>query len=125
MTVQKNPSMTTRNTADLHHCSSEASFCWHLTPESFAALAVEHLCLLDLACSAVIARIWLAGVVATFTNAAAVQTVTLALLQVEHPVVDIQQANAAHQTCGHRGPFPHTEQWGKNVMSFNVFFQHV
>ena len=118
MTVQKNPSMTTRNTAD----STEASLCWHLTPESFAALAVEHLCLLDLACSAVIARIWLAGVVATFANAAAVQTVTLTLLQVEHPVVDIQQANAAHQTCGHRGPFPHTEQWGKNVMSsFNMF----
>lgn len=61
----------------------------HLTPESFAALAVEHLCLLDLARGAVLAWIWLAGVVATFTYTAAIQTVTAVLLQVEHTVVDI------------------------------------
>lgn len=60
-----------------------------LTPESFAARAVEHLCLLDLARSSVLAGIWLAGVVATFTYAAAIQTVAAVLLQVEHTVVDI------------------------------------
>lgn len=84
--------------------------CWHLTPESFAALAVEHLCLLDLACSSVLAGVGLAGVVSTFAHAAAVQTVPPALLQVQHTVVDIQQADAAHHTCGHRRPLPHTEE---------------
>lgn len=101
------------------------SFCWRLTPKSFAALAVEHLCLLDLACSAILAGIRLTGVVATFAHAAAVQAITAILLQVEYPVVDIQQADAAHQTCGHRCPFPYTEGKKKvkrkNVMSFNVF----
>lgn len=61
----------------------------HLTPESFAALAVEHLCLLDLACCSVLAGIWLAGVVPTFTYTTAIQTVAAVLLQVEHTVVDI------------------------------------
>lgn len=73
----------------------------HLTPETFAALAVKHLCLLHLARGAVLAGIWPAGVVATFSYTAAVQTVTAVLLQVEHAVVDIQQADAAHQACGH------------------------
>lgn len=81
----------------------------HLTPESQAALAVEHFSLLDLACGAVLAGIGQAGVVATFAHTAAVQTVTSVLLQVEHPVVDVQQTDAADQTCGHPGPFHHTE----------------
>lgn len=102
--------MTIRDTAELHHRRTGAPICLHLTPESFGALAVEHLCLLNLACSAVLAGIWLAGVVATFTHAAAIQTVTTVLLQVEHPVVDIQHVDAAHQTRGHRCPFPYTEQ---------------
>lgn len=114
--------MTIRDTAELHHRRAGAPFCWHLTPESFAALAVEHLCLLDLACSAILAGVWLAGVVATFTHAAAVQTVTAVLLQVEHPVVDIQHADAAHETCGHRCPSPYAEERkGTNVVSFIVF----
>lgn len=101
--------MTIRITPELHRRSVDAPFCRHLTPESFAALAVEHLCLLDLARSTVFAGIWLAGVVAAFTHAAAVQTVATVLLQVEHPVVHIQHADAAHQTCGHRCPLPYTE----------------
>lgn len=108
--MSRNPSMTDTNTTELHRCSVKDSFCRHLTPESFAALAVEHLCLLDLAFCTVLAGIWLAGVVAAFTHAAAVQTVAPVLLQVEHPVVDIQQANAAYQTCGHCCPFPYTEE---------------
>lgn len=78
-----------------------APFSSRLTPESFAALAVEHLCLLDLARCAVLAGIWLAGVVATFTYAAAIKTVATVLLQVEHTVVDIEHADTAHQACGH------------------------
>lgn len=70
---------------------------------------MEHLCLLDLARGAVFAGIWLAGVVATFAHAAAVQTVATALLQVEHAVVDVQHADAADQTRGHSCPLPHTE----------------
>lgn len=102
--------MTSSNTTELHCCSVKASLSRHLTPESFAALAVEHLCLLDLACCTVLAWIWLAGVVAAFTHTAAVQTVAPVLLQVEHPVVDIKQADAAYQTCGHRCSFPYTEE---------------
>lgn len=73
------------------------------------AFAVEHLGLFDLASCTVLAGVWLAGVVATLSDAAAIQTVALILLQIEHAVVDIQQADAAHQTCGHPCPFPHTE----------------
>lgn len=81
---------------------------------------MEHLCLLDLARGTVFAGIWLAGVVAAFAHAAAVQTVTTALLQVEHAVVHVQHADAADQTRGHSCPFPHTEvkkgKGGGNVM---------
>lgn len=102
--------MTIRNTGELYRRNIDSQLCRNLTPESFAALAVEHLCLLDLACSAVLTGIWQAGVVATFTHTAAVQTVAAVLLQVEHSVVDVQHADAAHQTCGHRCPFPYAER---------------
>lgn len=69
-----------------------------LTPEAPATLAVEHFSLLDLAFGTVLAGIGLTGVVPTLTNPAAKETVPVALLKVEHPVVDIQHADAAHQT---------------------------
>lgn len=71
------------------------------TPEPSAALAVEHLRVLDLARCSVLAGVGLTGVVATFAHTAAVQTVTAVLLEVQHPVVDVQHADAADQTCGH------------------------
>lgn len=81
-----------------------------LTPEAPATLAVEHLSLLDLAFGTVLAGIRLAGVVPTFANPAAKKAVAVALLKVEHPVVDVQHADAAHQTRGDPCPFPHTEE---------------
>lgn len=108
-----------RENLNCSHRSAGAPFSWHLTPESFAALAVEHLCLLDLACSTILAGIWLAGVVSTFTYTTSVQTVTAVLLQVEHSVVDIQHADAANEACGHLCPFPYTaESRGQNEVLF-------
>lgn len=97
-------------------------FCWWLTPESLAALAVEHLCLLDLACSPVLAGIWLAGVVATFAHTTAVQTVATILLQVEHSIIDVQHADATHQTRGQCCPLSNTEDRKGNTreIHFNV-----
>lgn len=117
--MSRHPSMSITNTAELHNRSIEASFRWHLTPEPFAALAVEHLGLLDLACSAILAGIWLARVVATFPHTATVQAVTPTLLQIEHSVVDIQQADAAHQTWFHRCPFFYTEDEKKKNYILN------
>lgn len=70
---------------------------------------MEHLGLLDLARGAVLAGIWLARVVATFPDAAAVQTVAAALLQVQHSVVDVQQADAARQAGRHSCPLSDAE----------------
>lgn len=71
---------------------------------------MEHLRLLDLARGAVLAGIWLAGVVAAFTYAAAVQTVAAILLQAEHAVVDVEHADAAHQTRGYGCLLSRTEK---------------
>lgn len=101
--------MSILKTVKLQRLSDQPFFCRHLTPKSFATLAVEHLRLLDLACTTVLAGVWLAGVVTAFTNSTAVQNVASVLLEVEQPVVDIQQADAAHQSCGHRCPFSCTD----------------
>lgn len=104
---KKNPIPTTGETAKAPRRG--ASHPRRLTPESFAALAVEHLCLFDLTGGAVLAGVGLTGVVAALAHAAAVQAVAAGLLQVEHAVVDVQHANAAHQTCGHRRSFLNAE----------------
>lgn len=72
-----------------------------LTPEAFSALAVEHLGLLDLAGGAVLAGVGLTRVVSALAHAAAVQAVAAVLLQIEHAVVDVQHADAAHQAGGY------------------------
>lgn len=90
--------------------TSAMSFFFFLTPESFAAPAVEHLSLLHLARATVLTWVGQAGVVATLAHPAAVQTVASVLLQVQHPVVDVQQADAADQTRGHPGPFHHAAE---------------
>lgn len=75
-----------------------------LTPVAFSALAVEHLGLLDLAGGAIPAGVGLTRVVPALAHAAAVQAVAAVLLQVQHAVVDVQHADAAHQAGGDRGP---------------------
>lgn len=78
-----------------------------LTPESFAALALEHLRLLDLALSAVLAGVGLARVVPALAHSAPEEAVAAVLLQVEHAVVDVQHADAAHQACADPRPRSH------------------
>lgn len=104
---KKNPITTTGDTAKAPRRG--ASHRRRLTPESFAALAVEHLRLFDLTGGAVLAGVGLTGVVAALAHAAAVQAVAAGLLQVEHAVVDVQHADAAHQTGGHRRSFLNAE----------------
>lgn len=71
---------------------------------------MEHLSLFDLALSSVLAGVWLAGVVAAFAHADAKQAVAVVLLDVEHVVVDVQLADAAHQTPADPGPLLNTEE---------------
>lgn len=99
----------------------------YLTPEVAGALAVEHLCLLDLAGGSVLAGVGQARVVAALAHAAAVQHVALVLLQVVQAVVDIQEAHAAHEARGHRRPLLHAgrrdeEEGRRRNVSLNVLF---
>lgn len=90
----------------------ETIFFW-LTGVAVDALAVEHLGLLDLAWSAILARVRLARVVAALAHAGAVQHVATLLLQVVHQVVDIQHAHTAHQTRTDGGSLLHTVDGGR------------
>lgn len=81
-----------------------------LTPEVPGAPAVEQLSLDDLAFATVLAGIRLAGVVAAFAHSTAEETVAHRLLEVEHSVVDVQQADAAHQSRGDLRPFLHAAE---------------
>lgn len=71
---------------------------------------MEHLGLLDLALSSVLAGVRLAGVVPTFAHTHAEQAVSVGLLDVEHAVVDVQHADTTHQPRGDPGPLPDAEQ---------------
>lgn len=96
-----------------------------LTPESSAALAVEHLGLLHLAFSTVLAGVRLTGVVPAFANSAAENAVAVALLKVEHPVVDVQHSDAAHQARGDPCPFPHAEETKRCIAQSHLNVQEI
>lgn len=72
-------------------------------------LAVEHLCLLDVADATMVAGVGMTGVVAALAHPAAIQHIAAFLPQVVHLVVHIQEADAALQAGCSRGTICHPE----------------
>lgn len=72
-------------------------------------LAVEHLCLLDMADATMVTGVGVTGVVAALAHPAAIEHVTAFLPQVVHLVVHVQEADAALQAGGSCSMICHPE----------------
>jgi len=100
----------------------QSSVCSPRTGVGVETLAVEHLCLLDVADATVVAGVGVTGVVAALAHPAAVQHVAAFLPQVVHLVVHVEEADAALQPACGRGSICHPEgtKW-RGVISIEWF----
>lgn len=87
-------------------------------------LAVEHLCLLDVADAPMVAGVGVAGVVATLAHPTAIQHIAAFLPQVVHLVVHIQEADAALQANRSRSTLCHSERT-KDMVGGGEKHQHL